>query len=76
MFLTSFNVYFVLGYACCMCKCLKTAIWLFWDKICFFSEDRFATLVNRRVKATHDSRKAGGSEEYVLMRSVSEAQPE
>jgi len=29
MFLTSFNVYFVFGYACFMCICLKTAIWLF-----------------------------------------------
>jgi len=28
MFLTSFNVYFVFGYACFMCICLKTAIWL------------------------------------------------
>jgi len=28
MFLTSFNVYFVFGYACIMCICLKTAIWL------------------------------------------------
>jgi len=26
MFLTSFNVYFVFGYACFMCICLKTAI--------------------------------------------------
>jgi len=29
MFLRSFNVYFVFGYACFMCICLKTAIWLF-----------------------------------------------
>jgi len=29
MFLTSFNVYFVFGYACIMCICRKTAIWLF-----------------------------------------------
>ena len=29
MFLTSFNVYFVFGYACFMCICLKTTIWLF-----------------------------------------------
>jgi len=29
MFLTSFNVYFVFGYAYFMCICLKTAIWLF-----------------------------------------------
>jgi len=29
MFLTSFNVYFAFGYACFMCICLKTAIWLF-----------------------------------------------
>jgi len=29
MFLTSFNVYVVFGYAHFMCTCLKTAIWLF-----------------------------------------------
>jgi len=29
MFLTSFNVYFVCGYAYFMCICFKTAIWLF-----------------------------------------------
>jgi len=29
MFLTSFNVYFVFGYAYFMCICLKTAIWHF-----------------------------------------------
>jgi len=28
MFLTSFNVYFVFGYACIMCLWCKTAIWL------------------------------------------------
>jgi len=33
MFLTSFNVNFVFGYACFICICLKTAIWLFWDKV-------------------------------------------
>ena len=33
MFLTSFNVYFVFGYACIMCICLKTAIWIFWDTV-------------------------------------------
>jgi len=32
MFLTSFNVYFVFGYAYFMCICFKTAIWLFWVK--------------------------------------------
>jgi len=26
MFLMSFNIYFVFGYACFMCICLKTAI--------------------------------------------------
>jgi len=36
MFLTSFNVYFVFGYAYFMCICLKTAIWLFWDKVWLF----------------------------------------
>jgi len=36
IFLTSFNVYFVCGYACIMCIGLKTAIWLFWDKIWLF----------------------------------------
>jgi len=29
IFLTSFIVYFVFGYACFMCICLKTTIWLF-----------------------------------------------
>jgi len=29
MFLTSFNAYFVFGFACIMCICRKTAIWLF-----------------------------------------------
>jgi len=29
MFLTGFNVYSVFAYACFMCICLKTAIWLF-----------------------------------------------
>jgi len=33
MFLTSFGVYFVFGYACFMCICLKTSIWMFWDKV-------------------------------------------
>jgi len=32
MFLTSFNVYFVFGYACIMCICRKTAIWVFLVK--------------------------------------------
>jgi len=34
-----FNIYFVFGYACSMCICLKTAIWLFclfWDKVWIF----------------------------------------
>jgi len=44
MFLTSFNVYFVFGYACFMCICLKTAIWLFLGQgLAFFDEDRLAT---------------------------------
>jgi len=29
MFLTSFNNYFVFGYACCICACFMTAVWLF-----------------------------------------------
>jgi len=29
MFLSSLNVYFVVGYACFMCICLEIAIWLF-----------------------------------------------
>ena len=33
MCLTGFNAYFVCGCACFMCICLKTAIWLFWDKV-------------------------------------------
>jgi len=36
MFLTSFNVDFVVDYACFMCRlyiCLKIAIWLFLDKV-------------------------------------------
>jgi len=39
MFLISFNIYFVFGYACFMYICLKTAIWLFgffWDKVWLF----------------------------------------
>jgi len=36
MFLTSFNVYFVCGCACFMCTCLKTAVWVFRDKVWFF----------------------------------------
>jgi len=36
MFLTSFNVCFVFGYAYFMCVFLKTAIWLFWDKVWLF----------------------------------------
>jgi len=33
MFLTSFNVYFVFGYACVMCICIKTAICSFLDEV-------------------------------------------
>jgi len=45
MFLTSFNAYFVLGYACFMCICLKTTLWLFLGQgLAFFGEDRLATL--------------------------------
>jgi len=36
MVLTSFNVYFVFGYAYLMCICCKTANWLFWDKVWLF----------------------------------------
>jgi len=36
MFLTSFNVYFVFVYAYFICICLKTPIWIFWDKIWLF----------------------------------------
>jgi len=32
IFLTSFNVDFMFGYACFMCICLKTATWLFWGQ--------------------------------------------
>jgi len=49
MFMTSFNVYFVFGYAYFMCICLKTAVWLFLaflgQGLAFFDEDRLATLV-------------------------------
>jgi len=48
MFLTSFNVYFMFGYACIMCICRKTAIWLFLaflgHGLTFFGENRLATL--------------------------------
>ena len=45
MFLTSFNVYFVFGYAYFMCICFKTAIWLFLKPgLAYFGEDRLATL--------------------------------
>ena len=36
MFLTSFNVYFVFVYTYFICICLKTPIWIFWDKIWLF----------------------------------------
>jgi len=40
-----FNIYFVFGYACSMCICLMTAIWLFLGQgLDFFSEDRLSTL--------------------------------
>jgi len=45
MFLTSFNIWFVRGYACFLCIYLKTAIWLFLGQgLAFFDEDRSATL--------------------------------
>ena len=51
IFLTSFNVYFVFGYAWFMYIFLKTAIWLFLaffgTRSGFFDEDRLATLVVR-----------------------------
>jgi len=36
MFLTSFKIYFVFGYECFLCVCLKTATRLFWDKVWLF----------------------------------------
>jgi len=36
MSLTTFNIYFVFGYACFMCIRLKTAVWLFWDMVWLF----------------------------------------
>jgi len=43
--LTSFNVYFVFGYAYFMFVFLKTAIWLFLGQgLAFFDEERLATL--------------------------------
>jgi len=48
MFLTSFNVYSVFGYAYFMCICLKTAIWPFLaflgQGLAFSDEDKLATL--------------------------------
>jgi len=48
MVLTSFNVYFLIGYAYFMCICCKTAIRLFLaffgTRSGFFGEDRLATL--------------------------------
>jgi len=38
-FVTTINVYFVFGYACIMCICRKTAIWLFLD--CFGTQSGF-----------------------------------
>jgi len=46
MFLTSFNVYFVFGYAFIMCICRETAIWLFLEyDLAFFDENRMVTLL-------------------------------
>jgi len=49
LFLTIFNVYFVLGCACLMWICIKPAIWLFLtflgQGLAFFGEDRLATLL-------------------------------
>jgi len=36
MFLMSIYIYFVFGYECFICICLKTAIWIFWDKVWLF----------------------------------------
>ena len=36
MLLTSFNILIVRGYSCFMYICLRTAMWLFWDKLCLF----------------------------------------
>jgi len=48
MFLTGFNVYSVFAYACFMCICLKTAIWLFLTFLAqglfFFGENSLGTL--------------------------------
>jgi len=46
LFLTSFNVYFAFAYACFMCICPKTPLWLFLGQgLDFFGENRLATLV-------------------------------
>jgi len=45
MFLTSFNVYFVFGYACFMCICLKITIRVFLGQgLPVYGEDRLAAL--------------------------------
>jgi len=46
MFLTSFNVYSVFGYACIAYLCRKTTVWLFLrNGLAFFGENRLATLL-------------------------------
>ena len=49
MFLTSFNIYFVFGYACFIFVCFMTAIWSFPTSLelglAFFCEVRLATLI-------------------------------
>ena len=53
MFLMSFNVYFVFGYACIMCICRKTAIWLcLGHDLAFFGENRLGTLVSSSTLKT------------------------
>jgi len=36
MFLTSYNIYFVIVYVCFICMCFKSVIWLFLDKVWLF----------------------------------------
>jgi len=50
MFLTSFNAYFVFGYACFLRICLKTAIWLFWDNVWLFWWRQIGNPVSRYKK--------------------------
>ena len=57
MVLTSFNVYFVFGYAYFMCICCKTAIWIFLGQsLAFFGEDRLATLLLKDILAGNAAR--------------------